>query len=112
MYVCSTRRRKPGVCSNSLRFPIADADAAALDQIEGVALSHESIESLLAVVDRGQADDSAVLQRLVGPLTLSDPDDHKAFIEWEATLTPGLLEGLAPVPVLASPPGFEPGFQP
>lgn len=54
-----------------------------------------------------------LLRRLVGPLTLwdaSEPD--AAFIEWEAAVKPALLEGLTPIQVVASPPGFEPGFQP
>jgi hypothetical protein len=31
------------------------------------------------------------------------PDDRQAIIEWEASLAPGLLEGLAHIHVLASP---------
>ena len=52
-----------------------------------------------------------LLRRLVGPLTLwdaSEPD--AAWIDWETTLTPALLEGLAPIQVVASPTGFEPVF--
>ena len=53
-----------------------------------------------------------LLRRLVGPITLTDPSDTKAFVEWAASLTPALLEGLAPVHLLASPPGLEPGTEP
>ena len=38
-----------------------------------------------------------LLRRLVVPLTLVDPEDFKAFIEWETSLTPAILEGLAPI---------------
>jgi hypothetical protein len=51
-----------------------------------------------------------LLRRLVGPLTLTDPSDHAAFDDWVASLRPGLLEGLVPIQVLASPAGFEPAL--
>ena len=35
-----------------------------------------------------------LLRRLVGPLTLWDPEDRSGFLEWEATITADLLEGL------------------
>jgi len=44
-----------------------------------------------------------LLRRLVGPLTLwdaSEPD--AAWVEWETIVTPALLEGLAPIQVVAS----------
>lgn len=46
-----------------------------------------------------------LLRRLVGPLTLSNPADFSAFVEWEASVTPALLEGLVSIQILASPPG-------
>jgi hypothetical protein len=49
-----------------------------------------------------------LLRRLVGPLTLwdaSEPD--AAWVDWETVLTPALLEGLAPIHVVASPKGVE-----
>ena len=189
--ICATRRRKPGVCTNTLTLPIVETDNSVLDIVEGEVLASPFIEELLAVVDKGEADDTArltaerdrlqreidalldlvasgvaqttvaakikeagspesrswtpsdadlarrppniaklrealtqraeewktdlrsepsvarlVLRRLVGPLTLTDPADHTAFIEWAASLTPALLEGLAPVHLLASPRGF------
>jgi hypothetical protein len=45
-----------------------------------------------------------LLRRLVGPLTLWDASEPEAaWVEWEAVLTPALLEGLAPIQVVASP---------
>jgi len=35
VYVCATRRRKPGVCTNTLALPIADTDDAVLDMVDG-----------------------------------------------------------------------------
>jgi site-specific DNA recombinase len=196
VYVCATRRRKPGVCTNTLALPIADTDDAVLDMVEGEALGGTFIEELLAMVDttpdptaaataerarlqgqitnlvesvaKGMPADSIapvvkqyqaeiakldvmlrtprpappnleklraaleqraaewratlreepivarrLLRRLVGPLTLwdaSEPD--AAWVEWEAALTPALLDGLAPIQVVASPTGFEPVFWP
>lgn len=53
-----------------------------------------------------------LLRRLVGPLTLWDAATPSAeWIEWEASITPALLEGLAPaIQAVASPTGFEPVF--
>lgn len=61
VYVCATRRRKPGVCTNTLALPIADTDNAVLDVVEGEALGTRFIEELLALVDRGEADNTAQL---------------------------------------------------
>ncbi len=194
VYVCATRRRKPGTCMNTLALPITDTDDAVLDMVEGEALGGRFISELLTLVDttpdptaaaaieqtrllgqianlvesvakgmpaetiapvvkqyqaevakldvllrtpkpaapnlerlRAALEQRAVewramlraeptvarhlLRRLVGPLTLwdaSEPD--AAWVEWEAMLTPALLEGLAPIQVLASPTGFEPVF--
>ena len=191
VYVCATRRRKPGVCTNTLALPIAETDDAVLDMVEGEALGTRFIEELLALVDTGEVDHTAqltaerdrlhaevqnlvgsiaagvpadtvapaikerqreiatvdttlrqprpvppkidelrlaleqraaewrvtlraeravarlLLRRLIGPLTLWDAASADA---WTTSLTPALLEGLAPVQLLASPPGFEPGF--
>jgi recombinase-like zinc beta ribbon protein len=196
VYVCATRRRKPGVCTNTLALPIADTDDAVLDMVEGEALGTRFIEELLALVDKGEADNSALhmadlerlrneianlvnlaasgvsdettvpaikereremrqlearlrqprpvqpkidelraaaleqraaewrvtlraepqvarllLRRLIGPLTMWDAAEPLAD-EWAASLTPALLEGLAPAHLLASPTGFEPVFWP
>jgi hypothetical protein len=62
VYICSTRRRKPGVCPNTLALPIADTDDAVLDIIEGEILGTRYIRELLALVDRGEADNSAQLR--------------------------------------------------
>jgi site-specific DNA recombinase len=196
IYVCSTRRRKPFACSNTLALPMSLADNVVLDMIEGEVLGRAYIEELLAMVHQSEADGFArlaadrdrlrgeveklvgsialgeapgsivsairereqqiarldvqlraprpervdieqlraaleqraaqwkaelrtepqvarvLVRRLVGPLTLVDPADTAAFIEWETSITPAILEGLAPIQVVASPPGFEPGFQP
>jgi hypothetical protein len=39
----------------------------------------------------------ALLRRLVGPLTLFDPADTAAFVDWETSVTPAMLEGLTVV---------------
>ena len=52
-----------------------------------------------------------LLRRLVGPLTLWDASEPEAaWVDFETVLTPALLEGLAPIQVVASPTGFEPVF--
>ncbi len=61
VYVCSTRRRKPGCCSNSLSLPMASTDETVLTMIEDEVLDANFIEELLALVDRGDEDDSARL---------------------------------------------------
>lgn len=54
VYICSTRRRKPGVCTNTLALAIAETDDTILDIIEGEVLGTRYIEELLAQVDRGR----------------------------------------------------------
>jgi hypothetical protein len=191
VYVCATRRRKPGVCTNTLALPIADTDDTVLDMVDGEALGGKFIDELLALVDtspdptaaaaaertrlqgqitnlvesvaKGMPADSIapvvkqyqaevakldvvlrtpkpappnleqlraaleqratewratlrdepivarrLLRRLVGPLTLWDASEPEAaWVDWETVLTPALLEGLAPIQVVASPTGFE-----
>lgn len=60
VYVCSTRRRKPGACTNTLAFPMALADANVLEMIEREILGTR-IEELLAMVDQGESDNVARL---------------------------------------------------
>lgn len=60
-YICATRRRKPGVCTNTLTLPIVETDNSVLDIVEGEVLASPFIEELLAVVDKGEADDTARL---------------------------------------------------
>jgi site-specific DNA recombinase len=196
VYVCSTRRRKPGACTNTLALPMSFADDVVLDMVEGVVLGRAYIEELLAMVhqnetdglvrlaadrDRlrgeveklvgsialGQAPASIVsairerelevarlearfrapkreapnlerlrealeqraaewkqtlreepkvarllLRRLIGPLELYDESTRPDFIEADTVLKTGLIDGLAEIQQVASPPGFEPGFQP
>lgn len=54
VYICSTRRRKPGVCSNTLALPIAETDDDVLGIVEGEVLGTAMITDLLALVDDGQ----------------------------------------------------------
>ncbi len=61
-YVCSTRRRKPGTCANTLSVPMAEADAAVLDMVEGEVLGTRFIEELLTLVDSGEEDNTAQLK--------------------------------------------------
>ncbi len=201
VYVCATRRRKPGVCTNTLALPIVETDNTILEMVEGEVLGGRYIEELLALVDRGDVDETPRLQgerdrlrvkvnnlvmsiaganvpassvapliqqyerdiavleqrlraprspkpnvealraaleqraadwkrepraepqvarlllrRLVGPLVLFEPaPDHipegreglDDSVAWEALTKPGILEGLAPIQVLASPTGPE-----
>lgn len=47
-----------------------------------------------------------LLRRLIGPLEMWDPAVPSAeWTDWESSLTPALLEGLAPIHVVASPRG-------
>ena len=50
--LCATRRRKPGVCTNTLALPIAETDDDVLGIVEGEVLGTRFIEELLALVDR------------------------------------------------------------
>jgi hypothetical protein len=61
VYVCATRRRRPGVCPNTLELPMKLADNIVLDMIEGEVLGTRMIEELLAMVDQGEADNSMLL---------------------------------------------------
>lgn len=61
VYVCATRRRKPGVCSNMLALPMALADEAVLEMVEGEVLGTRFIEELLSLVDKGDAQNAARL---------------------------------------------------
>jgi site-specific DNA recombinase len=191
IYCCATRRRKPGKCTNGLTLPMRETDETILEMIDGEVLGTPFIEELLALVDKGEADQTAMLtaerdrlqrevnnlldlvasgisadtiapkirerekeiatldarlrrprperpnidhlraaleqraadwkrdlrsepqvarvllRRLVGPLTLFDPADAEADVEWETLVNPAILEGLTPIQVVASPPGFE-----
>jgi hypothetical protein len=61
VYICSTRRRKPGVCTNTLALPIDETDDTVLDIIEGEVLGTRFIRELLGLVDRGEVDDTVHL---------------------------------------------------
>jgi hypothetical protein len=49
--VCSTRRHKPGVCTNTLALSIEEADEVILSEIEGEVLGTRYINQLLDLVD-------------------------------------------------------------
>jgi site-specific DNA recombinase len=51
VYVCSTRRRKPGVCTNTEELSVAEMDAAVLNCVEKHALGKTFINELLSLVD-------------------------------------------------------------
>ena len=89
VYVCSTRRRKPGTCPNTLALPMAFADDIVLDMVEGDILGTKFIEELLALVDQGESDNVARLtvdrdrlrgevENLVGSLAAGVPADTVA----------------------------------
>jgi site-specific DNA recombinase len=50
VYICSTRRRKPGVCTNTLALPIEETDDAVLSIVEGEVLGTRFIRELLTMV--------------------------------------------------------------
>jgi hypothetical protein len=53
-----------------------------------------------------------LLRRLVRPLTLWDAaEPDAAWVEWETSVTPAILEGLAPIHVVASPRGTSDMFR-
>lgn len=89
VYVCATRRRKPGVCTNTLALPLSATDNAVLDRVEGEALGTRFIEELLRLVDQGEADNTTHLaaerdrlqrevQNLVGSIAAGVPADTVA----------------------------------
>ena len=53
-----------------------------------------------------------LLRRLIGPLVLYDESTRPDFVKADAVVKTGLIDGLAEIQDVASPPGFEPGFQP
>jgi len=59
--VCATRRRKPGVCSNTLALPMAATDETVLEMVEGEVLGTRFIEELIALVDKGDEDNATRL---------------------------------------------------
>ena len=71
VYICSTRRRKPGVCTNTLALPIAETDDDVLSIVEGEVLGTRLIEDLLGLIDT-TPDQTAQLQaerqRLTGEI--------------------------------------------
>ena len=42
VYVCATRRRKPGICTNTLALPIVETDNTVLEMVEGDVLGGRS----------------------------------------------------------------------
>ena len=190
VYVCSTRRRKPGACPNTLTLPMAFADGVVLDMVEGYVLGTDYIEELLAMVDQGTSDNISrltmdrdrlrgevenlvrsiaagvpaetvapgirereleiarlevrlrtprqqpnierlrdaltqraaewrltlrsepkvarlLLRRLIGPLMLYDESTRPDFVKADTVVKTGLMDGLAEIQHMASPPGFE-----
>ena len=59
VYICGTRRRKPGVCTNTLALPIAETDDDVLGIVEGEVLGTRFIDELLALVDATPDHDGA-----------------------------------------------------
>ncbi|MEO8682772.1 MAG: hypothetical protein ABI665_27230 [Vicinamibacterales bacterium] len=60
-YVCATRRRKPGACTNALSLPMIRTDTTILNMIDGDVLDAGFIEELIALVDTGDAENIALL---------------------------------------------------
>ncbi|MFA5907305.1 MAG: recombinase family protein [Vicinamibacterales bacterium] len=51
VYICSTRRRKPGVCSSTLALPIVETDNAVLQEVIDEALGTRYVDELLMMVE-------------------------------------------------------------
>jgi site-specific DNA recombinase len=51
VYVCATRRRKPGTCTNTWKLKIAELDEVVLSVVEGEVLGTAMIEELCAYVE-------------------------------------------------------------
>lgn len=51
IYICATRRRKPGICKNTLALPVEETDETVLWIIEGEILGTRYINELLAMLD-------------------------------------------------------------
>ncbi len=62
VYICSTRRRKPGACTNTLALPIDEADESVLSTIEGEVLGTGAINRLLDLVDTVEDDTIALTE--------------------------------------------------
>jgi hypothetical protein len=62
VYVCSSHRRKPGLCTNTLTLPIPETDRVLLDIIEGEVLGTRYINELLSLVDREVEDETPRLE--------------------------------------------------
>jgi hypothetical protein len=84
VYICATRRRKPGVCTNTLALPIATTDDQVLSIIEGEVLGTRIIEELLTLVDRGDTDEGAHLNAERDRLR----QEIDNLMEWVAAGTP------------------------
>ena len=89
-YVCSTHRRKPGACSNTLALPMNFADNVVLDMVEGEVLGTKFIEELLSLVDKGVSDNVALL--------MADRDRLRGEI---ANLVDAVAKGLSRETVIA-----------
>jgi DNA invertase Pin-like site-specific DNA recombinase len=62
VYICSTHRRKPGVCVNRLTLPMAETDDMILSMVEGEVLGTHVINRLLELVDTGAEHEVARLE--------------------------------------------------
>ena len=60
VYICSTRRRKPGVCRNIYAIPIAEADNIVLTMAARELLSRSVVKDLLRLVDSASRDPQLV----------------------------------------------------
>jgi hypothetical protein len=89
VYVCATRRRKPGICTNRLTLPVEVTDDTILSTIEGEVLGTRTINDLLMLVDQGAVNDTARLtadrdrlrtevDRLVGSIAAGVPAETVA----------------------------------
>lgn len=51
VYICSTRRRKPGICSSTLALPIVETDNVVLETVIDEALGTRYVDELLMMVE-------------------------------------------------------------
>jgi DNA invertase Pin-like site-specific DNA recombinase len=90
VYICSTRRRKPGVCTNTLALPITETDDAVLSTIAGDVLGPDFINQLLTMVENAPDERTwlaaerdrlrSEVERLVASIAAGVPADSVASL--------------------------------
>jgi site-specific DNA recombinase len=108
VYMCATRRRKPGVCSNTLALPIEATDDEVLSIVEEEVLCTDFIKELLSLV-KDAPDETAWMtaerdrlqvehDRLIASIAAGVPADSVASLVQEKAETISRLERKLLVP--------------